>query len=104
EVELVEQFLVEFAARLVAGEELMPVRGNEQCIPADEHCTRARGVPEPQEEVRKADERVRRLLVRAADRLWKRVVRAVRERVAVDHEQRPLHRPSTSFSISAISR
>ena len=45
-------------------------------------------VPEPREEVREPDDRARRPVTGALDRLRQRVVGAVRERVAVDDEER----------------
>ncbi len=46
------------------------------------------GLPQPQEEVAEADERVRRPAAGAADRFGQRVVGAMGERIAVDCEQK----------------
>src|SRR4029077_17150687 len=102
--ELLEELVVELAAALVALEGLMPVSRNLERVPAHEHGAWLLAVPQTQQEVREADDRVRRPAVGAPDRLWQRVVSAVRERVAVDHEQGTFHREASSSWIAAISR
>ena len=97
QLELLEQRLLEHAARLVRLERLVAVRRHAQRVPADEHGVRALRLPEADEHVREPDDRVE------ADRLRQRVVRAVRERVAVDDEQRA-HSVASSSSMRAISR
>ena len=86
--ELLEERLVEHATGLVGGEGLVPVGRRLERVPGDEHRRRLLGVPQPQQVVRDADERIGRPAARAADRLRERVVGAVREVVAVDREQR----------------
>ena len=66
----------------------MAVGRHVERVPADENAVRLLGLPQPLQEVREADERVRRPAAGAANRLRQRVVGAVRERVAVDDEQR----------------
>ena len=98
EVELLEDRVLEDAARLVGGQRLVPVGGRVERVPADEHRLRLLGLPQPLQEPREADERVE------ANRLRQRVVGAVRERVAVDREQETAHSDSSSSWIAAISR
>ena len=83
---LVEQRVGEDPARLVAGERLVPVRRRLQGVPADDDAARLLCLPEPDEEVREADDRARLLPAGPLDRLRQRVVGAVRQRVAVDDE------------------
>ena len=101
EGELLEQLRVELAARLVRLERLVAVGRHLERVPGDEHGARLLGLPQADEHVGEADERSGRTAVGAADRLRQRVVRAVRERVAVDDEQGP-HPASSSSSRSAI--
>src|SRR5581483_7435880 len=88
ELELLEDLRIEDATALVGGERLEPVGRLADTVPADEDGARPLRLPQPQEEVRKADERARRKPGCAPQRLRQRVVGAVRERVAVDREQR----------------
>jgi len=91
QVELLEQLRVEDAAALVRGERLAPVRRLADAVPADEHGPRLLHLPEPEQEVREADDRARRQAGRAAHGLRQRVIGAVGEGVAVDRESgRPL--------------
>ena len=69
----------------------MPVRGDEQRVPADEHCPRLLRLPEPEEHRDEARQQVAGASVRPTNRAWQRVEGAVRERVAVDHEERCGH-------------
>ena len=101
--ELLEQRGVEHAAALVAVECFVPVRRNLERVPADDDAPRLLRVPEPRQEVREPDDRARRPAARTLDRLRQRVVGAVRQRVAVDDEQR-LHNALSSSAIAAISR
>ena len=50
------------------------------------------GLPQPEQEVAEADERVRRAAARAADRFRQRVVGAMGERIAVDRQQQTRRR------------
>ena len=88
QVELLEQIVVELATRLIAGEELVPVGRRVERVPPDEHGARLLRLPEPEHEVREAEQRVAGAAFRASKALRQRVVGAVRERVAVDDEQR----------------
>ena len=90
-VELLEQLTIEDATALVRRERRVPVRGDVERVPRDEHRARPLVLPQPQEHVREADERVAGAAVRSAHRLRERVVRAMRERVAVDDEKRRAH-------------
>ena len=101
--ELLEQRVLELAPRLVGRQRLVAVRRRLERVPADEHRLRPLGIPEPHQEPREADERVRRPAV-ALDRLRDRVVGAVCERVAVDREERAAHSESSSSRIDAITR
>jgi hypothetical protein len=80
QVELLQDRVVELATALVARKELAAVGRNPDRVPSDQDRTRLLGLPEPDEHVREPDHCVQ------ADRLRQRVVRAVRERVAVDRE------------------
>src|SRR5919109_3365540 len=82
QVELLQQRRLEDPSRLVLLERLVPVGRRGQRVPADEHRARLLHLPEPDEHVRESDNRV------LVDRLRQRVVRAVRERIPVDDEQR----------------
>src|SRR5205085_465110 len=106
QVELLEELRVELAPRLVAGERLVPIGRHRERVPGDEHRPRLLGLPEPDEHVREADDRAGGTALGTADRLRERVVGAVRERVAVDCEERPGggHSAACSRSISSISR
>ena len=88
EIELLEKLRVELAPRLVAGEHLVAVRRHGEGVPADEDRSRALRLPEPKHHRGEAGEQVARAAVRASDRSWQRMERAVGEGVAVDHEQR----------------
>src|SRR5262249_26044420 len=102
--ELLEQLVVELPSALVGRKRLVPVRRHLERIPADDQGPRLLGVPEAQEKVREADEGVRRPALRSSDRLRQRVVGAVGERVAVDHQQRALQSDASSSWIPPISR
>ena len=104
EIELLEELVVELATALVAVEQLVPVRRHVSVSQPTSDRARLFGLPQAHEEVREADERIARLPLGTAHRLRQRVVGAMRERVAVDDEQRSAHRSSPSRSISAISR
>ena len=60
-------------------------------VPADEHGARLFLGVEPQQEIREADDRAAALVAAPADRFRHAVIGAMRERVAIDHEQRPVH-------------
>ncbi len=88
EIELLEQLRVELPAGLVAGQELVAVGRDEERVPADDHRPRLLGLPEAEQHVGEAGEQVPGLAVRAPDRPRQRMEGPVRERVAVDDEQR----------------
>ena len=95
--ELLEQRLLEDATGLVRLVRLVAVRRDLERVPADEHGRGPLRLPEAREHVREADDRVQ------PDRLRQAVVRAVRERVAVDREQHA-HSDASSSAMRAISR
>ena len=103
QVELLEQVVLEDATGLIRGERRVAIRRRVERVEAHEHGTRLFLVPEPDEHVREADDHVRGPSFCAPNLLRERVVRAMRERVAVDGEQR-LHSVASSRAISAISR
>ena len=76
--------------RLVRRKRRVPVRRDVERVPGDDDRARPLVLPQAQEHVREADERFR-AAVRSAHRLRQRVVRAVREGVAVDDEERRAH-------------
>ena len=86
--ELVDQLGVKLPPALVVGKQKLPVGRGAERIPADEHRARPLAVIEAHEEIGEADDRAAAAIAGAADRFRQRVIRAVRERVAVDHEQR----------------
>src|SRR5205085_10423817 len=102
QAELLEQIRIELPPALVPREELVAVRRLLERVPADDDRTRPLRFPQPHEEVRDAEQHVPRSSLGAAKRLRECVVGAVRERVAVDDEERPAHSPSWSRSISTI--
>ena len=96
--ELLEDRLLELAARLVLGQRLVAVGRRLERVPGDEHRLGLLRLPEPHQEVREADERVQ------ADRLRQRVVGAVGQRVAVDRQEHAAHSDASSSWIAAIRR
>jgi len=78
EAQLLEDRRLELAARLVDGQRLVPVRRYLERVPRHQHRVRLLRLPQPEQEVREADDRVQ------TDRLRQRVVGPVRQRVAVD--------------------
>ena len=92
QVELLEEVGVELAPALVARELLVAVRRRRRASPSRRPPRAGCSVSQSRSSiVREADERARRAALGAADRLRHPVVGAVRERVAVDREQRPVH-------------
>ncbi len=89
QVELVEQLLVELAPGLVGGQSRVPVGRHGERVPGGEHGARRLFLPEPDQQAADAVEQVAAAAVGAPDRLRQRVVVAVRERVAVDDQERP---------------
>src|SRR5207237_1498129 len=79
---------VELAPALITREELVPVGRNLERVPAHEHRARRLRLPEPHDEVRKADQSIAWSPFRAAHRLGQRVVGPVCERVSVDDQER----------------
>src|SRR5205823_5931676 len=82
QVELLDDRVLELAPGLIRGQRRVAVGRLVERVPRDEHSCGLLGVPEPQQEVREPEHRILR------DRLRQCVVGAVRERVAVDREQR----------------
>ena len=88
QVELVEQLLVELAPGLVGGQRGVPVGRHGERVPGREHRARRLLLPEPDQQAADPVEQVPAAAVGAPDRLRQRVVVAVRERVAVDDQER----------------
>ena len=97
---------------LIGRKPKVPIGRRVQRVPAHQHGARLLGLVEPQQKVRKADDRARALFPVPQDGLRQRVIGAVRERVAVDHQQRPAVRrtlrsappcaPSAPWSLAVI--
>ena len=66
----------------------MPVGLCFERIPADQHCAWPLGAIELQQAIGETEDRARRPPGVAADCLRQRMIGAVRERIAVDHQQR----------------
>src|SRR5262249_54944787 len=79
----------ELPAALIAGQALVPISRHFERVPGDQHGARLLGLVDPQQEIGEAEQRARRTLLARQDRLRQRVIGAPRERVAVDHRQRP---------------
>jgi hypothetical protein len=86
EVELFEELAVEHAARLVEVQRLVSVRRYVERVPGNENRPRLLVLPEPEQHVCEADQRVRRATVRPPHRLRQRVIRPMGEGVAVQYE------------------
>jgi hypothetical protein len=86
-LELLDDVVLELAAGLVARQRLVPVGRLVKGIPTHQHCPRLLGLVELQEKVRKAQDGAGTLAARAPDGLGQAVVSAMRERVAIDHQQ-----------------
>jgi hypothetical protein len=87
--ELIEQLGGESAAALIAGKRPVPPGRRVERVPADQHRARRLVEIEPQQGIGEADDRTAALAVAPPDRLRHAVIGAMRERVAVDDEQRP---------------
>ena len=90
-VELVQELGVEGSPALVAREREVPIGRRIQRVPADEHGPRLLLRVKAQQEIRETDDRAAAFAAASPYRLGQRVIGAMRERVAVDHEQRPVH-------------
>ncbi len=88
DAELIDQFGVELTAGLIGLERLVAIGRHVQGIPADQHGPRLFGLVQPQQEIDEANDRAAAQIAAPADRLRQRVIRAMRERVAVDDEKR----------------
>jgi len=91
DIELVEQLGVEDAPALVAFQGAVPVGRRVECVPADEHGAGLFLRVEPQQEISEADDCAAALVAAPSDRFRQCMVGAVRKRVAIDDEQRPVH-------------
>ena len=89
-VELIDQRVVELAPALVVGERRVAIGLRFQRVPCHEHRARLLREIEPQQEIREADDGARLLAAASQDRLRQRVIGAVGEIIAVDHQQRPV--------------
>ena len=67
----------------------MPVGRDFERVPRDEHGARLLLAVEAQQAIRKAENGAGRLAAAPQDCLRQRVIGAVREGIAVDHQQRP---------------
>jgi hypothetical protein len=79
EIELLNQRIVELASTLVSGKFLMPVGGDFQRIPCDEHGARLLFAVEAQQKVRKAKNGTGRLPAVPQNRLRQGMVGAMGE-------------------------
>src|SRR5215204_1007959 len=93
-LELVDQLGIELAPALITREGLVPVRRSVERVPADDHGTGLFAKVEAEQEIREADDRAAALVAAAPDRLRQAVKGAMREGIAVDHQQRPAHSTS----------
>ena len=103
DLQLLENPVLELTAGLVGRELLVAVGGRLERVPPDQHRVGLLGIPEAHQEACEADQSVSRAAV-AADRLRNCVIGAMRQRVAVDREQRPAHAVASSSAIAAITR
>ena len=78
--------------------------GHLERVPGDQHRPRMLRLPETEEHRPEPEEHVPRATVGAAERLRNRVVGAVRERVAVDDEQRSHASDASSSAMARCSR
>ena len=102
--ELLEQLVLELPTALVRLERLVAVGRDLERVPGHEHVPRPLVLPQPEEHVGEPEEHVPGAAVRAPDRLRDRVIRAMREGVAVHDEQCSHRSDSSSSSIAACSR
>ena len=86
--ELLHHVVVELAPALIGGEGFVAIGRLLIGVPADQHGARLFFAIEPQQQIGEAENGAGRLVALAADVLRQRVIGAVRERVAVDDEQR----------------
>ena len=85
---LLDELVVEIAAALIGRKSLVPVGLRFERIPADQHRTRLLGAIELQQAIGETEDRTRRPPAIASNRLRQRMIGAVREGIAVDHQQR----------------
>src|SRR5262249_43158784 len=103
QVELLEQVVVEDATCLVARQEPVPVGRLADRVPADDDSSWRLCLPETEQHRGEPRKRIPGATVAAPiRRRWERVVCAVRERVAVDDEQRAGHLIVSSSAWMAV--
>src|SRR6516165_2720039 len=90
--QLLDQSIVELTSALISGELFMTISGRIERIPANEDRARRFLTIKPQQHIGKAEDRTRRLVAAPQDIFRQSVVHAVRERVSVDHQERPARR------------
>jgi hypothetical protein len=86
---LLDQIIVEFAAALISGEGIVAIGRSLKRVPADQHRTRLLGPIKLQQAIGKAENGAGRVVAIAQNIFRKRMIGAMRERIAVDDQQWP---------------
>ena len=85
---MIEQLGVKLTSALIARERTVTVGRHIQRVPGDQHCPRSLGLIQSQQKVCEADNCTRASIAASANRLGKPVVGTMRERIAINNQQR----------------
>jgi MFS family permease len=84
--------LVEGPPFLITFQSFVPIRWFVQCVPPNQHGARLLGVVQAKKEISEAQDRARTFIAPPPNRLWKGVIGAVREGVAINNQQQASRR------------
>jgi hypothetical protein len=89
-IQLLDQVIIELSPALVGGKHFAAFRRRPEAVPADDDGRGPLVGIEAQQQVREAKDGARGLAIAAANGFRQCVVRAMREGVAVNHQQRTI--------------